>query len=64
MEIWVHLGLFALLSLAIVVLSAFYAEPDDGAAFAGLPRRLGVFFVSCGLVAAVMLFFEHTFAAV
>lgn len=64
MEIWVHLGLFAMLAVAIVVMSAFYAEMEDRPALASVPRRFFVFLVSCGLLAAVMLFCEHTFASV
>ena len=36
---------------------------DDRAALASLPRRLIVFYASCGLLALVMLFCEHTFAS-
>jgi hypothetical protein len=64
MELGVHLALFVILSVSIVVMGAFYAEPDDRKALATVPRRLLVFFVSCLLLAAVMLFCEYTFAAV
>ncbi len=64
MEIWVHLALFMVLAAAIVVMSAFYAEVEDRTALASVPRRLVVFVGSCALLAAVMLFCEHTFASV
>ncbi len=64
MDLWVHIALFILLAVPIVVLGAFYNEQDDRAALASLPRRLGVFVFSCALLTAVMLFCEHTFAAV
>jgi hypothetical protein len=64
MELAVHLALFVLLSVCIVVMSAFYAEAEDKKALATVPHRLLVFFVSCALLAAVMLFCEHTFASV
>ena len=63
MSLALHLGLFAALGFAITLLGAFYAEPDDRAALASLPRRLIVFYASCGLLALVMLFCEHTFAS-
>lgn len=60
----VHVGLFVVLSFAIVVMGALYAEPDDRKALASVPRRLTVFLVSCALVAGLMLVLEHTFASV
>ena len=60
----VHVGLFVVLSVAIVVMGALYAEPDDQKALASVPRRLGVFLISCAAVACVMLLLEHTFASV
>ena len=64
MELGIHLALFALLSVCIVVMGAFYSEAGDREALASVPRRLLVFFVSCALLAAVMLFCELTFASV
>ncbi|HVS20176.1 MAG TPA: hypothetical protein VMT18_16350 [Planctomycetota bacterium] len=59
----VHLVLFLGASVPIVVLGAFYAEPDDARAFAALPRRFATFLVGCGVLALIMLALEHTFAA-
>ena len=64
MQIGFHLALFLMLAIPIVVLGAFYGELDDRAALAAIPKRLGVFVFSCALLTAVMLFCEHTFAAV
>jgi len=64
MDLWVHLALFVLLAIPIVVLGAFYSELDDKAALASIPRKMAVFLFSCGLLTAVMLFCEHTFASV
>ncbi len=64
MEIWMHLVLFAVLSLVIVIMSALFAEGADGPALASIPRRFGVFLVSCAILAAVMLFCEVVFASV
>ncbi len=60
----VHVLLFLAVSVAIVVMSAFYADARDGAALRGVPRRLSVFLVSCGIVAVVMLVCEALFASV
>ncbi len=60
----VHVGLFAVLSFAVVVMGALYAEPDDRKALASVPRRFTVFMLSCALVAGLMLVLEHTFASV
>ncbi|MEM7311110.1 MAG: hypothetical protein AAF682_30850 [Planctomycetota bacterium] len=59
-----HILLFVALSAAIVVMGTFYSEPDDAVAFRAMPRRFGVFLVSCAVVAVVMLLAEHFFAAV
>lgn len=59
-----HVLLFLVLSFGIVVLGAFYAEPEDGPALRSVPRRYLVFVVSCGAVAAIMLVLEHLFASV
>ena len=64
MQIGFHIALFFMLAIPIVVLGAFYADQDDRAAFAAVPKRLAVFVLSCALLTVVMLFCEHTFAAV
>lgn len=63
-EIGMHALLFAALSFAIVVMSAFYADHRDRAALLSVPRRFVVFLVSCGLLAAVMVFCQSVFASV
>ncbi len=42
-----HLLLFALATLVVVVLAAFYAEADDRAALRSVPRRFVRFYLSC-----------------
>jgi hypothetical protein len=59
-----HVAFFLVLSLAIVVMGTFYSEAEDGPALRALPRRYGMFLVSCAVVALVMLACEHWFAAV
>jgi len=59
-----HLLLFVLISAAIVLMSAFFSEHRDGAALRAFPKRLVVFIIGCGVLTAIMLVFEHTFAAV
>lgn len=59
-----HLGFFLALSLAIVVMSAFYAEASDRRALRSVPRRYLVFLGSCALIAGVMLVLEAVFAGV
>ena len=59
-----HAGFFLALSFAIVVMGAFYAEPEDGPALRSIPRRYAVFVVSCAAVAGGMLVLEHFFASV
>ena len=56
-----HVFFFLVLALAIVVMGAFFTEPDDGPALRSLPRRYGVFVGACALVAGVMLVFERVF---
>ena len=58
-----HALLFLLLSVPIVVMGAFYSEPEDGPALRSLPRRYGVFVLACVAVAAVMLLCEALFVA-
>ncbi len=59
-----HVLLFLALSLAIVVMSAFYSEPEDGPALRSIPRRFAVFVGACVVVAIAMLALEHLFASV
>lgn len=64
MDLPIHLLLFAVVALAIVMLSSFFSEPEDGPALRALPRRLLYFFVGCGVLAGLMLIAEHTVASV
>lgn len=64
MNMGAHVGFFLVLSLAIVVLSAFYSEVEDGPALRSVPKRYAVFVGACGVVAAVMLVLEYLFASV
>ena len=59
-----HVAFFLALSVPIVVIGAFYAEPEDGPAFRSMPRRYGVFVGACALVALAMLLVEDLFASV
>ena len=59
-----HLLLFLLSGSVVVAISAMFSEADDRAALRILPRRLAYFFAGCGVVAAVMLICEHTFASI
>lgn len=61
MNLAAHVLFFLALALAIVVMSVFYGEPEDGPALRSLPRRYGVFVGACALVAGVMLVLEHLF---
>jgi len=56
-----HLIFFLALSVPIVVIGAFYSEPEDAPAFHSMPRRYFVFVGACGLVAGVMLVLEWLF---
>ncbi len=64
MRLLVHLLLFLVVVLAICLLSALFAEPEDGPALRGLPRRIGVFALGCAVLAAVLIALEHTFASI
>lgn len=64
MNLAAHIGFFLVLSLAIVALSAFYADAEDGPALRSVPRRYGVFVGACALVALVMLALEYVFVSV
>ena len=59
-----HICLFVIVGLAIVSLGSFFGDTADEPALRNIPRRLVVFFVGCGLVAAVLLVIEHTVASV
>ena len=61
MRIVGHIAFFLALSLAIVVMSAFYSEVEDGPALRSIPRRYVVFVGACAAVAAVMLVLEALF---
>ena len=64
MKLGAHVGFFLLLSLAIVVLGAFYSEADDAPALRSVPRRYAVFIGACAAVAGAMLVLEYLFASV
>ena len=61
---WMHALLFLLLSVPIVVMGAFYSEPEDGPALRSIPKRYGVFILACAAVAGVMLLLQGLFASV
>ncbi|MBL8859670.1 MAG: hypothetical protein JNL28_14285 [Planctomycetes bacterium] len=63
-DIAVHLLLFCVISVAIVVCGAFFSEADDRKALRLVPRRLAWFVGGCGILVAVILIIEHTFARV
>ena len=63
-DLGTHLALFAVITFVIVTLGAFYTEAEDGKALRSLPRRFVVFVIGCGIVTAIMLICEHTFARV
>ena len=50
----VHLLLFALATLVVVVMAAFYAEADDRAALASVPKRFVRFYLSCVVLGGVV----------
>ena len=59
-----HVLLFLVLSFAICVMNAFYAEPEDGPALRSIPRRFLTFVLACAGVALLLLLLEHVFAGV
>jgi hypothetical protein len=63
MSLLAHVGFFLVLALAIVVMSAFYSEEEDGAALRSVPRRYAVFIGACVIVAGVMLLLELVFVS-
>ncbi|HPF13840.1 MAG: hypothetical protein H6830_12105 [Planctomycetes bacterium] len=63
-NLWIHTGLFVLVSSVIVAISCMFADSDDRAALRSFPRRWLSFMGGCLLVVAVMLVLEHTFASI
>lgn len=63
-QLFSHLAFFLVLSLVIVVMSAFYADAHDARALASVPRRYLVFVAVCAAIAVVMLAAEALFAGV
>ena len=59
-----HVLLFLLLAVPIVVMGAFFGEPEDGPALRSMPKRYAVFVLACGVVAAIMLLLETVFVSV
>ena len=62
-DLGIHLGLLALISLAIVTLGAFFNHRGDDEALKDLPKRYAAFLIGCAIVALVMLVIEHTGAS-
>jgi len=62
-DLGVHLGLLALISLAIVTLGAFFSHREDGEAMKDIPKRFAIFLFGCAVVAAIMFVIEHTGAS-
>ena len=60
----IHLLLFVTLSAVIVLMGAFYGEPDDSKALHGFGRRLIVFLIGCAVLAGIIILAEHTVASV
>ncbi len=61
MKLGLHIAFFLALALAIVTMSAFYGEPEDGPALRSIPRRYVIFVAASAAVAAVMLLLELLF---
>ena len=61
--LFAHILLFLLLAVPVVVLGAFYSEPEDGPALRSVPRRYVVFVTACATVALVMLGLEALFVS-
>ncbi|MEX1025947.1 MAG: hypothetical protein WD226_12810 [Planctomycetota bacterium] len=64
MNLAAHLFFFLVLAFAIVLMSAFYAEADDNAAWKSVPKRYAVFVLSCAGITVVMLTSQWLFAGV
>lgn len=63
-DLFQHMVLFFILSAVIVLMGTFYSEADDSKALRAYPKRLGTFFVGCGVLTGVILVLEHTVASV
>jgi len=63
-DIGIHLLLFAVIGAGIMTMAAFYSEPVDSPALRSIPRRLVVFAIGCGILAALMILAEYTVASV
>lgn len=50
----VHALLFALATLVVVVMAAFYAEADDSEALRSVPKRFVRFYLSCVVLGALV----------
>ena len=50
----IRLVLFAVASLAIVTMTAFYSEADDSAALRSVPRRFIRFYLACSILALLI----------
>ena len=50
----VHLLLFALATLVVVLMAAFYAEADDKVALRSVPKRFVRFYLSCVVLGGVV----------
>ena len=59
-----HVLFFLPLLFVIVLMSAFYADPDDRSALRTVPRRFLVYLGSCAGIAVLMLLCEAVFASV
>jgi hypothetical protein len=64
MSLVVHIALFLCIAAAIVVISAFYADAEDRAAFRSVPKRAFQFVFGCTLLAVVLIVCEHVFGSV
>lgn len=64
MSLVIHLLLFLCIAGPIVVLSAFYADAEDGPALRSVPKRAVHFVLGCTLLAAILLACEHVFGSV
>ena len=63
-DVGIHIALFLVVSVAFVVIAAFYAEARDEAALRSIPRRLLYFVLGCSVLVGLMLLAEHTIASV
>jgi hypothetical protein len=63
-ELAIHIGLFLIVSLAIVGMGSCYSDAADEPALRNFPRRYLMFVAGCSVLALVMLILEHTIASV